>query len=41
MKAILCIFSIVHQAYPDEETVFIGLFMVEQAYQREGLAVRL
>ncbi len=26
---------------PDEETVFIGLFMVDQAYQRKGLAVRL
>ena len=24
-------------AYPDEETVFIGLFMVDQAYQRKGI----
>ena len=24
-------------AYPDEETVFIGLFMVDQAYQGKGI----
>lgn len=24
-------------AYPDEETVFIGLFMVDQAYQRKAI----
>lgn len=24
-------------AYPDEETVFIGLFMVDPAYQRKGI----
>ena len=28
-------------AYPDEETVFIGLFMVDQAYQRKGIGSQI